>query len=81
MINTFCEAVGVARHGNETLTSYKKLEVYARRELEDTAPRTFAVLDPLKIEISNFSEVKNKKIEVPLFPGKENSKKQTYDLT
>ena len=81
MINTFCEAVGVARHGNETLTSYKKLEVYARRELEDTAPRTFAVLDPLKIEITNFNEIKNRKIEVPLFPGKENTKKQTYDLT
>ena len=83
MINTFCEAVGVARHGNETMTSFKKLEVYARRELEDTAERTFAVLDPVKIEISNFNEVKDKysKVEVALFPGKDDSKKATYTLT
>ena len=81
MINTFCEAVGVARHGNETLTSYKKLEVYARRELEETAPRTFAVLDPIKIEITNINEVKDTKIQAPVFPGRESSGTVTYTLT
>ena len=82
MINTFCEAIGVARHGNETLTSYKKLEVYARRELEDTAPRTFAVLEPLKLEIINFKEIKETKCVAPLFPGNaEKTKTQTYILT
>jgi hypothetical protein len=47
MINTFCEAIGVSRNGNENFTSYKKLEFYARDELNANAPRTFAVLDPI----------------------------------
>jgi glutamyl/glutaminyl-tRNA synthetase len=53
MINTFCEKIGVARKGNENLTSFKKLEFYAREELNTTAPRTFAVLDPVLLEITN----------------------------
>ena len=69
MINTFCEAIGVSRHGNETLVSNKKLEFYARKELDVSAPRTFAVLDPLKVEITNFKDIKANKIAVHLFPG------------
>jgi len=56
IINNFCEAIGVARKGNENITGYKKLEFYARQELDATAPRTFGVIDPVMLEIVNFEE-------------------------
>ena len=68
MINAFCARIGVARSGNENLTSYKLLEFCAREELNATAPRTFAVLDPVEIEIVNFEEVIEKKVTACIFP-------------
>lgn len=69
MINKFCAKIGVARAGNENFTSYKKLEFYAREELDATAPRTFAVLDPVEIEITNFDAITEKEVEQPIFPA------------
>jgi len=68
MINKFCAKIGVSRAGNENITSYKKLEFYAREELNASAPRTFAVLDPIELEIVNFDEVAEKRIEACIFP-------------
>ncbi len=68
MINKFCAKIGVARTGNENLTSYKKLEFYAREELNATAPRTFAVLDPVELEIVNYDDVAEKQVEACIFP-------------
>ena len=68
MINTFCEAIGVSRKGNENYTSFKKLEYYAREELNEKAPRTFAVLDPVLLQITNFDEVAEKEVEACIFP-------------
>lgn len=61
IINDFCAHLGVARKGNENLTSMKLLEKFARTELDRTAPRTFAVMDPLEIEIVNFDTLKETK--------------------
>lgn len=58
MINTFCEEIGVARKGNENLTSYKKLEFYARKELDANAPRTFGITEGVLLEIVNFDDIK-----------------------
>jgi len=63
VINKFCAKIGVARSGNENITSYKKLEFYAREELDATAPRTFAVLDPIEIEITNYDAIAEKEVE------------------
>lgn len=68
MINTFCEKIGVSRKGNENLTSYKKLEFYAREELNATAPRVFGVLDPIMLEIVNFDEIEKKEFQACIFP-------------
>ena len=57
IINNFCAKIGVARSGNENITDYKRLEFYCREELNATAPRTFACLDPIEIEIVNFEDV------------------------
>ena len=81
MINTFCEAIGVARRGNENVTSYKKLEFYARKELDATAPRTFGVTDPVLLELVNFDQVKETKIKAPLFPADPTKGSSEYTVT
>ncbi len=81
MINTFCEAIGVARRGNENVTSYKKLEFYARKELDATAPRTFGVTDPVLLELTNFDAVTDKLIKAPLFPADPTKGSQEYTVT
>jgi len=68
MLNSFCAEIGVARTGNENITSIKLLEKFARDELNEMAPRTFGVLNPLHLVITNFKDIKNKKCEAPLFP-------------
>lgn len=69
MINDFCAHVGVSRKGNENLTSIVLLEKFARTELDKTAPRTFAVMDPILLEITNFDEIKEREFDAPLFPA------------
>jgi len=68
MINAFCENIGVSRSGNENLTDYKKLEFFAREELNANAPRTFAVLNPVELEIINMDDIANKDVEACVFP-------------
>ena len=68
MINKFCAKIGVSRSGNENLTSCKKLEFYAREELNANAPRTFAVLTPIELEIVNFDDVTERVVEACIFP-------------
>ena len=81
MINKFCAKIGVARTGNENITSYKKLEFYAREELDATAPRTFAVLDPVEIEIINYDAITEKEVEQHIFPADKSKGVQTLKVT
>lgn len=81
VINSFCEAIGVSRKGDENITDFKKLEFYARKELDATAPRTFGVTVPILLEIVNFDTIKVTKIEAPLFPADPSKGTQTYTLT
>ena len=80
MINTFCSQIGVSRKGNENLTDYRKLEFYARKELDATAPRTFGVTEPILLEITNLANA-GEKIQAPLFPAEPAKGSQTYTLT
>ena len=81
MINDFCAHLGVARKGNENLTSIKLLEKFARTELDATAPRTFGVMDPILLEITNLDACKDLKIKAPLFPADPTKGTQVYSLT
>ena len=81
MINDFCEDIGVSRKGNENYTSAKKLEHFARKELDANAPRVFAVLEPVLLHIVNFEEIKNTSIQAPLFPSDPSRGHRTYTLT
>ena len=53
-IRDFCEAVGVAK-ANSTV-DFAWLEHFVRDELNKTAPRYMAVVDPLKVVIENYPE-------------------------
>ena len=81
MINDFCENIGVARKGNENYTSVKKLEFFARKELDANATRVFAVLEPLALNISNFAEIEKTEITAPFFPSDPSKGSRTYHLT
>jgi glutaminyl-tRNA synthetase len=81
MINDFCAHLGVARKGNENITSIKLLEKFARTELDRLAPRTFGVMEPILLEITNLDKAKDLKIQAPLFPADPTKGTQTYTLT
>ena len=53
-IRDFCSRIGVARA--ENLVEYSLLEFCVREHLNAIAPRTMAVLDPIKVVIENYHE-------------------------
>ena len=53
-IRDFCSRIGVARA--ENLVEYSLLEFCVREHLNAVAPRTMAVLDPIKVVIKNYPE-------------------------
>jgi glutaminyl-tRNA synthetase len=67
IVNKFCESIGVARTGNENITSYNVLEHVARQEFIKTAPLTMAVTDGVLIKIVNYKELEKTEAEIPLF--------------
>jgi len=42
----------------DSLVDYEILEHYVRQDLNSKAPRTMAVLDPIKVKILNYPENK-----------------------
>ena len=53
-IRKFCEIIGVAKR--ENIIDYSLLEFCLREDLNKTAPRVMAVLDPVKLIITNYPE-------------------------
>ncbi|WP_337431175.1 glutamine--tRNA ligase/YqeY domain fusion protein [Bilophila sp.] len=53
-IRDFCSRIGVARA--ENLVEYSLIEFCVREHLNAVAPRTMAVLDPIKVVIENYPE-------------------------
>jgi hypothetical protein len=82
MINAFCEDIGVSRKGNENITGYKKIEHFARKELDAEAPRTFGITEALLLEIVNFAEIPEaeRTVEAVLFPANPERGTQKYKL-
>ncbi len=61
-IRTFCNKAGITRRKN--LIDMNLLDFCVRDELNRTAPRVMAVLDPLKVVITNYPEDKVEDMEV-----------------
>jgi len=53
-IRTFCERIGVGK--SDSLIGMEVLEECVRDDLNSSAPRRLAVLDPLKVTITNYPE-------------------------
>ena len=65
-INNFVDTIGVTRRGNENIISIKLLENTVKSDLDKKAPRTMAVIEPIKVNIVNLKE--DLSIDTPLFP-------------
>lgn len=53
-IRNFCREIGVAK--NQSIVDEQMLEYFIRADLNETAPRTMAILRPLKVVITNYPE-------------------------
>lgn len=53
-LRTFCREIGVSK--NNSLVDERNLEYFIREDLKLKAPRTMAVLRPLKVVITNYPE-------------------------
>ncbi|SHL79553.1 glutaminyl-tRNA synthetase [Chitinophaga jiangningensis] len=70
-IRNFCERVGVQKRDN--VIEYSLLEFCIREELNKTANRAMAVLDPVKLVITNYPEGQVEELEAENNPEDPNS--------
>lgn len=68
IIKEFCNNIGITR--NNSLITNELLENISRNILDKTAPRYFAVKNPILIKIINMSDDHNVTITRPSFPNK-----------
>ncbi|XP_037539879.1 glutamine--tRNA ligase [Nematolebias whitei] len=78
-INNFCARVGVTV--SQTTTEPHLLESCVRDVLNDSAPRVMAVLEPLKVTITNLPQNAKTDVRVPNFPADEAKGTHTVPLT
>ena len=65
-VKNFCQRIGLSK--KETIIDFAILEDEVRNSLNETAPRTMAVLRPLKVTIKNFTNDQPLALEVPIHP-------------
>ncbi|KAI1893032.1 hypothetical protein AGOR_G00139710 [Albula goreensis] len=78
-INNFCARVGVTVA--QTTTEPHLLEACVREVLNDQAPRAMAVLEPLKVTITNMPPTTQVEVCVPDFPANEARGSHTVPFT
>jgi glutaminyl-tRNA synthetase len=66
-IRTFCEKIGVAKRDN--LIDISLLEFCIREELNSSAPRVMAVLNPVKLVLDNYDESKTEDLVTEILPN------------
>jgi glutaminyl-tRNA synthetase len=70
-IRAFCDRIGVAKRDN--VVDYTLLEYYVREDLNKRAPRVMAVLDPLRVVITNYPEERVEEVEAVNNPEDESA--------
>ncbi len=75
----FVERAGVAKA--YSLVDIELLEHCIREELNETAPRRVAILDPVKVVVTNFPEDRLEYFELPNNPNDENAGKRKVPFT
>jgi glutaminyl-tRNA synthetase len=78
-IRNFCRDTGLARRNN--LIEINKLEYAVRQELNQTAHRVMAVLNPVKLVITNYPEGQTEDLEIDNNPEDENAGKRTMPFS
>lgn len=78
-IREFCSRIGVSKANS--LVDYAMLESCVRDELNQTAMRVMAVMDPLKVTITNMPDDEMLDIELENNPNDEGAGKRTVPLT
>jgi len=68
-IRNFCSEIGITK--TESLTDVALLEHHVRDILNESAPRRMAVLDPLKVVITNYDEALVETFALPNHPNHE----------
>jgi glutaminyl-tRNA synthetase len=66
-VREFCQRIGVTKMDN--MVEMSMLEACIREELNETAPRRMAVLNPLKVVIENFPADKVELLQAPNHPN------------
>lgn len=62
----FCEMIGISK--NNSTVDIGKLEYAVRDDLNQVAPRVMAVLDPIKLSITNYPKEQSESLPAPYFP-------------
>ena len=75
----FCKTLHYTNH-TKTVIPEHKFNSVIRDHLESRAPRRMAVLNPLKINLVNWTSSITTSVEKPLFPGDEKSSKVTVEI-
>ena len=75
----FVETAGVAKANS--LVDYELLEYCIRQDLDPVVPRRVAVLDPVKVTITNFPDGKTEFFELPNNPKDEAAGKRAVPFT
>jgi glutaminyl-tRNA synthetase len=78
-IRSFCEAIGVTK--SEGTVEMGVLENSIRADLDATAPRRMAVLDPLRVVITNFGEDRVETLEAGNHPKDQSMGTRQVQLT
>ena len=65
-VRALCESAGVVK--SDSVVDIGKFEYAIRDTLNATAPRVMAVLDPLKVTITNFAEEAEEQLDAPYYP-------------
>ena len=78
-LKNLCEAVGVTKRN--TLLDISIFEKHVREDLNNTSPRVMAVLNPVKIVLTNFPDGKTEEVEAANHPEDESMGKRTIPFS
>ena len=78
-VRDFIDRIGVAKA--DSVVDHQLLEYCVRNDLNDVAPRAMAVLDPVKVVLTNFPEDKTELCEIENHPKKPEMGTHTVPLT
>jgi len=78
-IRLFCERLGVSR--SDSRIDYSVLEQALRDDLDPIAPRAVAVLDPVKLVITNYPEGQSEPCTAPVNPHDPGAGERSFPFT